>query len=384
MRWPVVFLLLSVSCFVNSDERHKATPFDVVERRMVTFSPPVFVAPDSPPCMGLIKSPERVVAPEACVSAVRKVMMTGAVTVNDINGERVGSLPDLSGNPLLQIQSAVLPPTQLPFIPDQQELMAGDVYPRFIPEQDFVEGDYFVFSGDASEWLPVEVSRVDGSNEAFSLTAIDVRLGQAEVERLPVGNPIVNEWGGVLCTVSYDGVCRKILRTASLGNDGTCHLDIFDCDDPTFDLCFNGNGAGSCIRPTDGHNCTLTVFPDGSSDHQVSCHHHGGCGAINCQCHPVRANCSCSALWGFCFLDAEAVTTPHGCIAGGNPPKPRDQRCNPTASPTSSGGKDSTSLGLIIGLPVGAVVLTVSAITVIAGVLYRVYFRRITYENLPN
>ena len=391
--WPFLLFFAASCVLVRSGHCYgsqQTTPFETIERRVVAFSPPVFISPDSSLCLGLVISSDRIAVTRECATVARQVMQSGSVTVNNVEGERVGVLPDLSVNPVLQIQTETLPAMQLPFVSDQQG-QEGTIdeggYPRFIPGQGFVEGLYFVFTGDdGSEWLPVGVSRVDDSGDDFFLTTTDSRLDEAGLERLPVGSPVVDEQGRILCLVDVGGSCQSIVLDPPIDNDGTCHLQIFDCDDPKWEYCSNGLGVGSCIRPTDGHNCTLAVTPDGGNNIS-QCWHRGGCGSVDCKCHPVSSNCSCIAWWGFCNLEAEAVTIPNGCITGGEPPKPRDHRCeskNPTTASPPSGNIDKTTLGLIIGVPLGAVVLTVTTIVVVAGVLYRVYFRRITYENIPS
>ena len=206
MRWPAALLFCTASCFVTPGYCQEVTPLEAVERHIVSFSPSVFVSPDALPCLGLVISAGRLVMPEECATAARQAMQSGFVTVNDVDGERVGRLPDLSGNPVLQIQAEVMPATQLPFISDQQVLMDEEVYPRFISGQGFVEGGYFVFTGEGgSEWLPLGVSRVGGSGYEFALTTTDSRLGQVGLESLSIGSPVVGERGGVLCLVGSGG-----------------------------------------------------------------------------------------------------------------------------------------------------------------------------------
>ena len=389
MRWSLVLIPFLYSFFVASLYCQDLSPFEIVERHIAEFDPPVYSSPGGSPCQGLVISSERVIMAKECATVARQIMLSGSVTVNNVYGERVGVLPDLSGDSVLQVQAAGLSEMEVLFVSDQNELMDKATYPQFISEPKGVEEDYFVFTGGEDlQWLPVGVNPVDGSGQEFSLTTVDERLGEKELERLATGSVVVNERGWVCCLVGVDGVCHLTsdysASTMNI-NDGTCHLHVVNCTDIRWSSCSNGEGLGTCINPYSNDSCTVGVISNGTD----KCRHKGGCGSFYCGCY--QDSCDCIGSYGFCEYKFESETKPHGCIPGSEGYNPRDPGCkklNPITPSTKPSTKpdnmDKNTLGLVIGLPAGFLVLAVATLATTVGIVIYCLHRRAGYETISN
>jgi hypothetical protein len=220
-------------------------------------------------------------------------------------------------------------------------------------------------------WEEVELDSLHSEplQWAVSLSGARGSSGMLDIMQVPRGSPVVNEQGEVLCLLAEGGFCEAVAVKALAGDDGSCRIPYFQCGNVTWEQCNSGDGVGLCTNENSGERCNVAIVPDKANLDPLHCKDKDGCGGITCPSVCTGEDCDCIAGWGFAELPKKINVKPDGCISEST--KPDDFR------------HSSAFLGVVIGVPVGVVVLGVVAIATMATIACK-YRRRTSYVTIQS
>lgn len=249
--WPIVFLalvLFILAGFCRAD-------VSSIGNFLVSFVPPVTVFNGERllNCTGVIFSPKNIALSPACVVYAHKLQEKGAVSVRDHQGHPVGRLPAVGHQPLgpawnLSFVSNLKPDSTFPTLVDSYNSYIQKTATYFLLNP----MNHEIAAGNRSVRLKVLAS----DKHEFSLSG----LNPVELEQYPAGSPVVDNFGGVMCLLTGGGGCIN----GWSGNDGSCHIEYFDCRDVVWNYCANGQGSGLCTNDKSDVVCSILVSPDGA------------------------------------------------------------------------------------------------------------------------
>ena len=341
-----------------------------VTNYLVSFNPPVAIAEeeDAPDCIGIIRSTNHIALTSSCATAARHLRQTGAVTVLNYQENNIGQLPAIGDQPFAALQTLLEPERLVPFVRD---LEPDSTFPIFSDIHDLESDDsavaYYLLNPpdqtNIRESQPVQLQQLSLSKGIFSVSGMSSEL----LEQYPVGSPVVNDQNDVLCLLADGGLCESSEAKFLVGDDGSCQVPYFQCSNVTWDGCSQGSGAGQCHNTAGNEDCLVVVVPDNTDKGKAHCRRTGGCGLLVCPSDCQGEDCDCLATWGFSSLGQEAIEAPANCIVQHGGDGGVDSRCN---NLNPHGFRHSKGFWpVVIGVPVA--VVAVSAIAIIAGVIYK-------------
>ena len=378
----LLIVLLPIYALSNSLALSSVRHQQILEQAVVHFNPVVELSPGGETCQGLLYSSYQLVTPSACVFAAKRLMTYSSVQVINYEGVVVGQLSGAGNTDLSAVSELDM---LLPYTPVLDDSLTEGSYPELVQSMPDTALDGYILHyqsnrGEPPEWLRVRVSRSAEQPSYYHLSLLTDNVIASEDSNLAsrlVGSPVLNRQGQVLCLTTTDGLCQKLSTYG--GDDGSCQVHYFHCENVTWQSCSNGLGSGSgvCFRGNESLSALLTTYPDNSdvnngecSDEEiVNCRNSDGCGCIQAE--------SCGASWGFCELTFEPMTLPMNCLTGPLP-KPLDPRC---AHLPHSSGHSSGFWAKVVGIPVVAAVLIVTSAAVVIGCIC---YRRMGYERIDH
>ena len=327
---------------------------------LVTFDPPVAISNEggTSACMGIIRSADRIVLTSACATAARQLRQGGALSVLDKQGRNIGQLPVISGEPMaVAVRSLAESGRQVPFISEREP---DSTFPTILdvgkPGSDgFMEATYYLINpdtaGDEEGSQPVRLKKLSPDKEGFNFSGLAPDI----LKQYPVGSPVVNDQGKVLCLLTDGENCENVSGKNSGANDGSCKVFFFRCTHVSWDECSVGTGQGQCTNKKSNERCAVFVVPDNTDIiyGSLHCKNSHGCGAIGCPSTCSGNDCDCSAVWGFSELPGGNITEPDRCI------------------PYSDFRNSQGFWPVVIGVPVVAVASTIAVVALVAVVIYK-------------
>lgn len=388
------YLLFSVilTTLLSIFSRNKVLALEIDEaiiKRLVYFNPPIHtpesgkVSIQELDCVGFIYSATQLALPSACVSGALILLKHQPISLLNSEGVSVGVLPQdqqtssdstlLMLQQLLQEERAMLLPYDS-LVEGSGKLTASttEVVSAHLPlltwseaEQRSVNDQYYLLMTNkgADNYLlqPIQLGVFAVEPELFfSITP--------QIDTIPKGSPVLNQYGQVVCLLSSGNQCQGMLGK-NLSGSLKCQYKTpyMTCSHIEWKQCIEGHALGLC-KNIAGEPCVIATLANGFSKKlkggSLNCRNPEGCGGIFCPRDSLNDTepVTCYGQWGLCDLGWKAVMVPIGCLEGSGNTDTVDCHCTNSC-------KGAGYYGLVAGVSAGtAVVAVVITLAIVAGV----------------
>ena len=343
---------------------------DDIQAKLVKFSPEIYSKDSSIPCQGLQVTSRHIFTSEGCQVEISKYIKDHHVKAVGVNDREIGVIEDIKD---IYFHASSRLGSQMILPIERKDMEAvSEVYVGVSPRQQAIDTEAYFIESEQPYSAAVSLSPISRSDQLqYEFMGL---LGST----IPLGAPVVNGEGDVVCIISSNKVCVApdyTIQDRYKRSDGACQVKFFQCSNPTFTACYNnGNGEGTCTNDHTGEVCGVATYPNGFNANYLGqnlyCNSSEGCEVVVCPSSCTDpANCTCRASYK---LNDLIFKTPCDCIEYTDSSLPCGNGGDNGGGNTggSSGGvSPALTYGLGFGIPVAVAFVG----TVVAFIIY--YYR---------